>query len=81
MAFTKLLLLQESKLTGGGSPNLVDLVEWKFPVARKMGASKKFSWKQDFFHCMNCSKEIAFASEVFAKDWIFLCCWVGTERN
>ena len=28
-AITKPPLLQESRLTGGGSPNLVDLVEWK----------------------------------------------------
>ena len=29
MSITKPPLLQESRLTGGGSPNLVDLVEWK----------------------------------------------------
>ena len=28
-AFTKHPLLQESRFTGGGSPNVVDLVEWK----------------------------------------------------
>ena len=27
--FTKPPLIQESKLTGGGSPNFVDLVDWK----------------------------------------------------
>ena len=47
-AFTKPSLLQESRLTGGGSPNLVDLVErkvpveWKVPVERKMGAAHRF---------------------------------------
>ena len=37
--FTKPPLLQESRLTGGGSPNLVGLVEWKVPVERFMGAA------------------------------------------
>ena len=37
-SFTKPPLLQESRLTGGGSPNLVDLVEWKVHVERKVGA-------------------------------------------
>ena len=37
--FTKPPLLQESRLTGGGSPNLVVLVEWKVPVERFMGAA------------------------------------------
>ena len=38
-SFTKPPLLQESRLTGGGSPNLVDLVERKVSVERRMGAS------------------------------------------
>ena len=38
-AFTKPPLLQESRLTGGGSPNLVVFVEWKVPVERFMGAA------------------------------------------
>ena len=33
--FTKPPLLQESSLTGGGSPNLLDLVEWKSPESGK----------------------------------------------
>ena len=37
-AITKPPLLQESRLTGGGSPNLVDLVEWKVPVEGFMEA-------------------------------------------
>ena len=41
-AFTKPPLLQESRLTGGGSPNLVVLVEWKVPVERFMGAANCF---------------------------------------
>ena len=41
-AFTKSPLLQESRLTGGGSPNWVDLVERKVPVERKMGAEIVF---------------------------------------
>ena len=41
-AFTNLPLLQESRLTGGGSPNLVVLVEWKVPVERFMGAANSF---------------------------------------
>ena len=41
-AFTKPPLLQESRLTGGGSPNLVGLVEWKIPVERRMGATNSF---------------------------------------
>ena len=41
-AFTKPPLLQECMLTGGGYPNLVDLVEWKFFVKGKLGASKTF---------------------------------------
>ena len=40
--FTKPPLLQESRLTGGGSPNLVVLVEWKVPVERFMGAANCF---------------------------------------
>ena len=40
--FTKPPLLQESRLTGGGSPNLVVLVEWKVPVERFMGAANYF---------------------------------------
>ena len=40
--FTKTPLLQESRLTGGGSPNLAVLVEWKVPVEWKLGASKIF---------------------------------------
>ena len=39
---TKPPLLQESRLTGGGSPNLVDLVERKVPVERRMGATNSF---------------------------------------
>ena len=35
-SFTKPPLLQESRLTGGGSPYLVDLVEWKDPVEWKL---------------------------------------------
>ena len=41
-AFTKPPLLQESRLTGGGSPNLVVLVEWKVPVEGFMGAANCF---------------------------------------
>ena len=41
-SFTKPPLLQESRLTGGGSPNLVDLVERKVPVERRMGAANSF---------------------------------------
>ena len=41
-AITKPPLLQESRLTGGGSPNLVVLVEWKVPVERFMGAANCF---------------------------------------
>ena len=41
-AFTKPPLLQESRLTGGGSPNLVDLAEWKVPEERKVGAANGF---------------------------------------
>ena len=41
-SFTKPPLLQESRLTGGGSPNLVVLVEWKVPVERFMGAANCF---------------------------------------
>ena len=40
--FTKPPLLQESRLTGGGSPNLVVLVEWKVLVERFMGAANCF---------------------------------------
>ena len=35
-------ILQESRLTGSGSPNLVVLVEWKVPVERFMGAANSF---------------------------------------
>ena len=38
-SFTKPPLLKESRLTGGGSPNLVALVEWNVPVERFMGAT------------------------------------------
>ena len=41
-AFTKPPIFQENRLTGGGSPNLVDFVERKFPVERKMGAANSF---------------------------------------
>ena len=41
-AVTKPPLLQESRLSGGGSPNLVDLVERKVPVERKRGAANSF---------------------------------------
>ena len=41
-SFTKPPLLQESRLTGGGSPNLVGLVEWKVPVEWEMGAANSF---------------------------------------
>ena len=44
LPFTKPPLLQESRLTGGGSPNLVVLVEWKVPVERFMGAANCFHW-------------------------------------
>ena len=30
------------KMDGGGSPNLVGLVEWKVPVERRMGATHSF---------------------------------------
>ena len=35
-------LLQESRLTGDGSPVLVVLVEWKVPLERFMGAASCF---------------------------------------
>ena len=35
-AFTKPPLLQESRLTGGGSPNLVVLVEWKVSASQQL---------------------------------------------
>ena len=38
--FTKPPLLQESRLTGGGSPNLMVLVEWKVPVESKTIGAK-----------------------------------------
>ena len=41
-SFTKPPLLQESRLTGGGSPNLMVLVEWKVPVEGFMGAANCF---------------------------------------
>ena len=41
-SFTKPPLLKESRLPGGGSPNLVDLVEGKVPVERNMGAANSF---------------------------------------
>ena len=41
-AITKPPLLQESRLTGGGSPNLVVLVEWKVAVEVFMGAANSF---------------------------------------
>ena len=41
-SFTKPPLLQESRFTGGGSPNLVDLVERKVPVESNMGAANSF---------------------------------------
>ena len=40
--FTKPPILQESRLTGGSSPNLVVLVEWKIPVEGFMGAANCF---------------------------------------
>ena len=41
-SFTKPPLLQESRLAGGGSPNLMVLVEWKVPIKRIMGAANCF---------------------------------------
>ena len=41
-SFTKPPLIQEIRLTGGLSPNLVDLVERKVPVEWKMGAANSF---------------------------------------
>ena len=40
--FTKPPLLQESRLTGGESPNLVGLVEREGPVERFIGAANIF---------------------------------------
>ena len=37
-----LLTISPTRLTGGGSPNLVDLVEGIVPVERKMGAANRF---------------------------------------
>ena len=42
LPFTKPPLLQESRLTGGGSPNLVGLVEGKVPVEWEMGTANSF---------------------------------------
>ena len=42
--FTKPPLFQESRLTGDGSPILVDLVERKVPLERIMGAANSFHW-------------------------------------
>ena len=38
-AFTKLPKLEEIRLTNGGSPNLVDLLEWKVLVEWKLGVA------------------------------------------
>ena len=40
--FTKPPLLHESRLTGGTSPNRVDLVERNVPVEMNMGAANRF---------------------------------------
>ena len=40
MPLTKPSLLQESRLTGGGSPNLVDLIEWKSLSSRSCELQK-----------------------------------------
>ena len=40
--FTKPPILHESRLTGCGSPNLVDLIERKVPVEWEMGADTSF---------------------------------------
>ena len=42
LLFTKPPLLQGSRLTGAGSPNLVDPVEWKVHVEWKVRAEKDF---------------------------------------
>ena len=42
LPFTKPLLLRESRLTSGASPNLVDLIERKVPIERKVGAANSF---------------------------------------
>ena len=41
-SFTKPALLQESKLNGGGTPYLVDLIEYKVPVECRLGQAKHF---------------------------------------
>ena len=42
LLFSKPTLLQESRFTGGGSLNLVDLIEWLDLLERKMGAAYTF---------------------------------------
>ena len=43
-AFTKPPLLRESRLTGGSSPNLEDLLEWKVTVEWKMVEEVSMNW-------------------------------------
>ena len=52
-SFTKPPLLQESRLTGGGSPNLGDHVEFDGPVEWKVGASRLYNCAAvaPIFHC------------------------------
>ena len=56
--FTKPPLLQESRLTGGGSPNIMVLVEWKVPVERFLGAANCFHWIHPWLYtCQGCHSE------------------------
>ena len=49
-SITKPPLLQRSRLTSGGSPNLVGLVERKCPVERFMGAANSFHWSHPLLY-------------------------------
>ena len=70
--FTKPPLLQESRLIGGGSPNLVVLVERKVPVEGFLGAAQGFPLYEntDFrraatrhFYCL--AMEVGFGANGF----------------
>ena len=80
-SFTKPPLLQESRLTSGGSPNLVVLVEWKVPVEGFMGAANSFHWFHPWLYTCAVKQLIQTAFGCYSSDFTLSRAFLSTRTQ